>query len=292
MNESILRELTRDPSEGYYLSAFSKLEQNGKNTWNWGAFFGGTRWFNYRKMYWLGWIYCLTEILLVNIISTTSDNKKVMLSLCLLCLLSVSFVLGMCGNRIYYRQVKKDIAEGYHLCEDYRPASPFLLICALVPFLGALITFRGHIRDRKRLREKLKENASFDKSANEENIKALLALKKEDYYMKKFKEIQSGKIISLNGWSFVSTPWICYKRMFLGGLIFGIMFLVIDSFFIPLESAKGSLSKFFIENSVVLLLDTVLRAFLVLGGANRLYYRHIKKKYKKIQQTSDSCSSV
>ncbi|GHU12359.1 hypothetical protein FACS189449_05880 [Alphaproteobacteria bacterium] len=45
MDENKLRELARDPSEDYYLAAFKKLEDTGKNTWNWAAFGGGFLWF-------------------------------------------------------------------------------------------------------------------------------------------------------------------------------------------------------------------------------------------------------
>lgn len=35
----------------YYEKAFSRLEETGKHTWNWAAFFGGITWMLYRKMY-------------------------------------------------------------------------------------------------------------------------------------------------------------------------------------------------------------------------------------------------
>ena len=35
----------------YYEKAFSRLEETGKHTWNWAAFFGGITWLLYRKTY-------------------------------------------------------------------------------------------------------------------------------------------------------------------------------------------------------------------------------------------------
>ena len=53
-----------DETTKYYLNAFEKLEQEGKHTWNWAAFFFNVAWLGYRKMYRETLIACIIGLVL------------------------------------------------------------------------------------------------------------------------------------------------------------------------------------------------------------------------------------
>ncbi|GHT95061.1 hypothetical protein FACS1894122_12270 [Alphaproteobacteria bacterium] len=163
-NES--REKTTDE---YYLTAFKNLENSGRNTWNWAAFFGGFLWFGYRKMFINCMLFLFCDVIFFAFCLAFS-------LLCALCQFGERFPpeifcsymilgcaifrvpLGVFSNKIYYDRVKKNIREDH--------ASLYSTIHA--PFIW--------IRDRFLLRN-TREKCTyppFDFDSNEENIRAEL----------------------------------------------------------------------------------------------------------------------
>ncbi|GHU18154.1 hypothetical protein FACS189472_06070 [Alphaproteobacteria bacterium] len=295
MDEAKLRELVRDSSEEYYLEAFKKLEDSGKNTWNWAAFGGGFLWFCYRKMFMLGVLYChLPSFVIVGIAGFLAFSNEAIIALAITFEVFVRVLLGVFCNGIYYKCVKKNINAGNHLCKKYRPTSPVMSYIGGSWFVWPIAALIVWIRDRRLLRDVPKNGASFDNALDEKNIKTAIATKSEDHYMDKFREIEAGKIISLN-WvvSFGSFGWFFYRKMYLYGSLFFIAgtLPVVPFFYDWLQmlfqrvlSPGGSLLLFnndvfllYKQHDVSLIATILLHIFMSLGGANHLYYRHLIK---------------
>lgn len=110
----------------YYKMAFKRLEKEGKHTWNWAAFFFGYVWALYRKMYLYAFLYIVLSYILDFIIKFGIDSQTSSIELVFIKLISSIFlgiIWGYYGNYLYYRTVKKRIAEGNHLLIRYRPTS-------------------------------------------------------------------------------------------------------------------------------------------------------------------------
>ncbi|GHU14052.1 hypothetical protein FACS189449_10200 [Alphaproteobacteria bacterium] len=294
MDKNKLRDLMRDPSEDYYLAAFKKLEDTGKNTWNWAAFGGGAGWFCYRKMFWRGVLFDIVcRIMMFAFAVAFGCAGELVSAMTMLAAFAICCVfLGVFGNRIYYGRVKKNIKKGYHLCEKYRSTSPVMF------FLGGFAALFIWIRDKCLLRDVRKNNTSFDNAIDEKNIKAAIATKSEDYYMDKFRKIESGKIISLNWASyFGGAGWFFYRKMYLYGSLFLIANVLLQvpflcDFFVllprllqlpPVLLPNDSLLLFndicFLlkQNAPYFIASMLLGLAILLGGANRLYYHHLTK---------------
>lgn len=113
----------------YYEQAFKRLDETGKCTWNWAAFFGVNLWMFYRKMYLYGmvvsFVYYSLHAIIWGIVSVMIETDH----FGLMCAIEISLTvllmvfLGYFGNAMYYRSVKNRIRKGYHLLEKYCPTS-------------------------------------------------------------------------------------------------------------------------------------------------------------------------
>lgn len=294
MNEQKILELTKDPSLDYYLSAFKKIEEVRKSTWNWAAFLGGEMWLNYRKMYMFGVFYFILSAIISFVflcsIETTCKSvgfalrEEVCISIFLLGFLTIPrIILGLFGNKLYYKRVKKNIRKGYHLCDKYKTTSPAMLYFSYNP-INLIVALIIWIRGRALLRKSLKSTASFDNKINEENIKAVVSTKSEYYYLKKFKKIDAGKIISIN-WAagFCGAFWFLYRKMYLCGFLLLALYLIflitcasMLSFPLSEDAFKPLQSSVFFWSQVSI--SFIIGFALWLGGANRLYYNFCLKK--------------
>ena len=113
-------------NEQYYIDAFEKLDAVGKNTWNWAAFFFGPSWMAYRKMYAYSFIallltYSFVWTMIAPLFAFTPFIPFGAMSGGGPFLAHILF--GLFGNALYYQVVKKRIARGYHLVENFRPTS-------------------------------------------------------------------------------------------------------------------------------------------------------------------------
>ena len=103
----------------YYINKFSEFEKQPsdlKSSWNWAAFFGFGVWALYRKMY--GWFFVLFALhIVVSIIDTAlAKDGLYLISFSLLLVPMIAF--GFFANSLYYRDVKKKIANAQLLISD------------------------------------------------------------------------------------------------------------------------------------------------------------------------------
>ena len=151
----------------YYKAAFSLIDSCGKYIWNWPAFFFGSVWALYRKMY----LYSFLGVILLLILHLLFDDKNVLIFFEILC----RFFWGRYGNALYYRTIKKKIERGYHLMDDHRATSFWggvssgfgLVLMPLVDYFLHKKYFSTH---------KLKDN-----KVTEENIERYLDPRKEHH---------------------------------------------------------------------------------------------------------------
>ncbi|GHT91699.1 hypothetical protein FACS1894122_04500 [Alphaproteobacteria bacterium] len=120
MTEDKQNELTEETTEEYYLAAFKKLEDSGKNTWNWAAFFGGFLWFGYRKMFMncMVFLFCdavsffVCMMLAIFLFLSQFGESGPPWIFCSYLVLGCAIFrvhLGWLSNKFYYDQVKKNI---------------------------------------------------------------------------------------------------------------------------------------------------------------------------------------
>ncbi len=129
--------MARFTKEDYYFQVFKKIEIQNENTWNWPAFFFGEYWMLFRKMYLYSFLtgivdLLITAFLLSALISLKSNPESFSAIhwITLIVHILIKIMLGMYGNRLYYRVVKNRIHKGYHLLRKYRPTTfSALLIC-------------------------------------------------------------------------------------------------------------------------------------------------------------------
>ncbi|GHU13706.1 hypothetical protein FACS189449_09410 [Alphaproteobacteria bacterium] len=104
----------------YYLAAFKKLEDSGKNTWNWAAFLGGILWCSYRKMFGECAFLLLFEMvlsalffpfLLFGAFAYFGENFPLEIFYVGIAIVFIPFrvFLGICGTANYYDQIKENI---------------------------------------------------------------------------------------------------------------------------------------------------------------------------------------
>ncbi len=294
MNEQKILELTKDPSLDYYLSAFKRIEETGKSTWNWAAFLGGEMWLNYRKMYMFGVFYFILAAIVSFIFSFSIETfcksagfawtEEIWISIFLIgFLLLPRIILGFFGNKFYYKRVKKNIRKGYHLCDKYKVTSPVMLYFSYNP-INPIVALVIWIHDRALLRKTLKSKVSFNNDINEENIKTMVSTKSEHYYLKKFKKIEIGKVISINWAAWLGgTFWFLYRKMYLCGfslLAINLIFLIscASMFSFPLNEDAFKTLQSSVSCLFQVAVNFIIGFVLWLGGANRLYYNFCLKK--------------
>lgn len=125
----------------YYLPRFRRMSRNSSSaSWNWAAFFFGPLWLLYRKMYGLGVVIMILELLqtvvteiaykaigfsategmtyadryaLIESALTEPSNRYFLLSIWLFSLIAmaISIVLGVLGNRLYHDHCQKTISR-------------------------------------------------------------------------------------------------------------------------------------------------------------------------------------
>lgn len=94
----------------FYLEKFDQIKKTGdKKTWNWSAFFLGTYWILYRKMYVQGLLYFLANLLLSRI-----PSIGWILEICLW------IGLGTFANSLYLDHVNKRLQEINEVHSSYR----------------------------------------------------------------------------------------------------------------------------------------------------------------------------
>ena len=63
-----MEENSYDSEEEYYIRAFKRLDETGKQTWNWAAFFFSGSWMAYRKMYLYSFLFKFSLALFAGIV--------------------------------------------------------------------------------------------------------------------------------------------------------------------------------------------------------------------------------
>lgn len=155
---------------GYYVKAFKRLDETGKNTWNWAAFLFGPAWMLYRKMYLYGTIFYMIFGTIQNVVVSTGS-----VFLAFFFVLGIRILYGYFGNSLYYRIVKERIRQGYHLLDRYSPTS----IPAAIPIFGLLACFADWISCDSQLRTK------FEEKIDEKTIRAYLNSARENPFIVK-----------------------------------------------------------------------------------------------------------
>ncbi|MBR1734311.1 MAG: DUF2628 domain-containing protein [Alphaproteobacteria bacterium] len=133
-------------NEKYYLDAFERLDAVGKNTWNWSAFFFGPCWLAYRKMH----AYSFLAFLFTYLSFWTAFIPFFFWIPFGGFPLILHILLGIFGNALYYRIVKKRVTQGYHLLENFKPTSiPCGLSCGalgVISFIADEFLRRKHFQ--------------------------------------------------------------------------------------------------------------------------------------------------
>jgi uncharacterized membrane protein len=111
---------------GYYVSTFKNFESGRfdkiKVTWNWPAFFFGFWWFIYRKLYL--WAFFVFVVNLIPFCTKMIYDIKTSNILRIFLGFLIMIIWGASANYIYYRHIKKKIAEidNLHLLKTPRQA--------------------------------------------------------------------------------------------------------------------------------------------------------------------------
>lgn len=100
----------------YYIAKWEELGEGNKISWNWSAFFFGLIWFAYRKMYPHTFAMLIFSIILyiVQVKFNTSEWVVALTNL------SMSIVLGMFGNYLYYDYSKSKLKDIKKQTQDER----------------------------------------------------------------------------------------------------------------------------------------------------------------------------
>ncbi|MEJ5173293.1 MAG: DUF2628 domain-containing protein [Hydrogenothermaceae bacterium] len=92
----------------YYIQKWEELSlSNSKISWNWAAFFFGLFWLGYRKMYPHAFGLMIFSLILQYVQKVVNTDPVVVA----LTNLSISIILGMFGNYLYYEYTKSKIQE-------------------------------------------------------------------------------------------------------------------------------------------------------------------------------------
>jgi len=119
----------------YYRAAFRKLEETGRNSWNWSAFLFGAMWALYRKMYtYTAMVLAISTVVVYFSIMffELADAMIIISSMNLI----IAFFFGFFGNSLYYKLLKHRVSKGYHLVSEYSPTN---LLAVFIPSLGLII---------------------------------------------------------------------------------------------------------------------------------------------------------
>ncbi|MDR1982674.1 MAG: DUF2628 domain-containing protein [Holosporaceae bacterium] len=302
MQEKI-KNVLKDGTDNYYLSIMNGLSSGKKFYWNWGAFIGGPFWLAYRKMYLYSSV-CLILIVPLLIIMLLPNNaehssqleqdvRHAILAasriLVILLQLFFSLILGIWGNNLYYRHIRKKIEKGYHLCKGYEATGIFVALCFMFFFV---LMPNAYLKDKALVKKSLKEVDNWDTSINNKNIESVTSV--SSHYIEKFSKIERGDIFCIN-WeifclSHFSSIWFFYKKMYK----YGFMILTAEIIYYPLAlflyELTAQYAEFYHKQSSFLsflffvgaiFIPNIITIILFLGGANRLYYRFITQKCLK-----------
>jgi len=109
-------ELAVGPNRDYYVSKFEEFDKGGSQIgWHWPAFFVTSWWFLYRKMFGLGILNLfypfIAMIVLGILIGVAKPPQAVSTVLTILVLIAPSVLLSMYASALYWRRVRKVIAN-------------------------------------------------------------------------------------------------------------------------------------------------------------------------------------
>ncbi|MDR0942868.1 MAG: DUF2628 domain-containing protein [Holosporales bacterium] len=186
----------------YYLSAFKELENRKKFSWNWAAFFFFDFWMLYRKMYLECLICCCASSMIYGMICHYFEFNEIFYWI--LC----KVILGIWGNQLYYKSLKRKILKGYHLIETYKTTLNIKIVsivgsliaifdrafdrtlgakyefdiavacCYLVYFIPIIVmcvyAIIQYVKDKKALRAAVEKTESFNNGISEENLRKLI----------------------------------------------------------------------------------------------------------------------
>jgi hypothetical protein len=275
-----------DNNTKYYLTAFKRINSGGNIIWNWGAFFFSFLWLFMRGMYWEGFCALSVWILSIPVGAIAFGAIGSM----------ISIVLGLVGTKIYWGHVKRQINNGWHLCDHYQSknyvcaalmfcaflfaciysydANIISVICAIfVVFAIVFILFFEKNRDRKIQMESIKD---YDREISEKNILIILekhsgnAFSGSGYYDGLFQRIENGKVFEVNiPFVVFGFFWMLLHRMYKETVVWiSYTFAVI---FMGNALEPNGISSLLLSSA-----DSTLYFMLVLGGINLIYYRRIK----------------
>lgn len=146
----------------YYEKIFTSMLNNKVLSWNSSAFFGGSSWFYYRKMYLNAFIYLnlLLIFIFLSLISIAHSSNIEFTFFCIfLSFLVIRIALGIFGNYLYYRSLRNKIKKGYHnlkYLNNIDQLSSFLVFFCpiLAPIIGPIIAISDRLRVSKYHKEK------------------------------------------------------------------------------------------------------------------------------------------
>ncbi|MEZ0323717.1 MAG: DUF2628 domain-containing protein [Hydrogenothermaceae bacterium] len=99
----------------YYIQRWEEMSlSNSKISWNWAAFLFGLLWLGYRKMYPHAFGLMIFSLILQYVQKIMNTDQVIVA----LTNLSVSIILGMFGNYLYYDYVKSNIKKIQARFED------------------------------------------------------------------------------------------------------------------------------------------------------------------------------
>jgi hypothetical protein len=135
-----------------------------------------------------------------------------------------------------------------------------------------------HVTDNSLASEAPTKATPISTQRHEELFRAVIGPKKLDYYLLSFRRIEGGVVCSWNWSAFLFTFfWFIYRKMWLGGFIYLILFFSLSIFSKVTESAGGS------SISVLLSIGIILWPPLF---ANLMYFNVCKKRIKKAVESS------
>ena len=130
------------------------------------------------------------------------------------------------------------------------------------------------IKDMIRVKKAKEDADNPEVEINEENLLAVVSVKSDEYYLRQFKKIERGSIVSVNFaacfWGgFLGLFWFLYRKMY------GIAAVLIAAAVPYFIAVRFDLISLALDN-VLFYLSIAADLLLLLGGANHLYYKHIK----------------
>lgn len=181
-----------DNKLNYYVEVFKRLDETGKNTFNWAACLLFPFWLAYRKMYVetmifssiLGSIIYPMFLLFKFSVTVSGPIGLAIIVICLFFLIvlaSVCIPFGFYGNRIYRYYVTRQILNGYHLMPGYRTTS--VLSAIFIPIQPLYLLADIYENTKWQATHKLTES---EKEYTEENVVKYLKNGKKNHFYGKF----------------------------------------------------------------------------------------------------------